>query len=112
MDGWWECENLDEFFCKIIPSQPEDKIKKNWTLLFHIIGAEIVNQGSRSRAFQIGERHYDIGNELFRNMLDRRMVYSCAYWKEAENVNDAQEAKLDLICRKLGLRHGDTFVPC
>jgi cyclopropane-fatty-acyl-phospholipid synthase len=110
MDGWWDCENLDDFFCRIIPSQPEDKIKKNWKLLFHILGAAIVNKGSKSRAFQIGERHYDIGNELYKNMLDRRMVYSCAYWKEAENLHDAQEAKLGLICRKLGIRPGDRIL--
>jgi cyclopropane-fatty-acyl-phospholipid synthase len=110
MDGWWECENLDDFFCRIIPSQAEDKIKKNWKLFFHIFGAAIINRGSRSRAFQIGERHYDIGNELFRNILDRRMVYSCAYWKDCESLDDAQEAKLDLICRKLCLRHGDRIL--
>jgi cyclopropane-fatty-acyl-phospholipid synthase len=110
MDGWWDCEHLDDFFCKIIPSQPEDKIKKNWKLLFHILGAAIVNKGTKSRAFQVGERHYDIGNELYKNMLDRRMVYSCAYWKDAENLHDAQEAKLDLICRKLGIRPGDRIL--
>lgn len=107
MDGWWECARLDDFFCRLIPSQPEDRMKKNWKLLFHILGSTIVNRGSKSRAFRVGERHYDIGNDLFRNMLDRRMVYSCAYWNESENLNDAQEAKLDLICRKLGLHPGD-----
>jgi cyclopropane-fatty-acyl-phospholipid synthase len=110
MDGWWECEKLDDFFCRIIPSEPEDKIKRNLKLLFHILSAAIVNRNRKSRAFQIGERHYDIGNELYKNMLDRRMVYSCAYWKEAENLDDAQEAKLDLICRKLGLRPGDRIL--
>ncbi|HDY75814.1 MAG TPA: cyclopropane fatty acyl phospholipid synthase [Candidatus Marinimicrobia bacterium] len=110
MDGWWECENLDELFYRIIPSQPEDKIKKNWKSLFYILRAVILNPGSRSRAFQIGEKHYDMGNELYKNMLDKRMVYSCAYWKDAKNLDDAQEAKLDLICRKLGLQPGDRFL--
>ena len=106
MDGWWECECLDEFFHRLIPSRPEDKIKKDWKLLLHILNAVILNKGSKSRAFQIGERHYDIGNELYMNMLDKRMVYSCAYWKDAKNLDEAQEAKLDLICRKLGLHPG------
>lgn len=106
MDGWWECENPDDFFCRIIPSQPENKIKKNWKSLFYIFNTGILNRGSKSRAFQIGEKHYDIGNELFKNMLDKRMVYSCAYWKDAKNLDDAQKAKLDLICRKLGLQPG------
>jgi cyclopropane-fatty-acyl-phospholipid synthase len=110
MDGWWECEHLDEFFAKITPTQPGDKLKKNWRLFSHILGAVILNVGRKSRAFQVGERHYDIGNGLFRNMLDKRMVYSCAYWKDARNLDDAQEAKLELICRKLGLKAGDRIL--
>ena len=107
MDGCWECECLDEFFCRIMPTQPEDKLKKNLKLLIHLLSSVILNPGSTSRAFQVAERHYDLGNELFKHMLDKRMVYSCAYWKDAGNLDDAQEAKLDLICRKLYLRPGD-----
>ncbi|MDA8239319.1 MAG: cyclopropane fatty acyl phospholipid synthase [Nitrospiraceae bacterium] len=110
MYGWWECEKLDEFFGRIIPSRPEDKIKRKWRLLFHLFSSAIINRSSRSRAFEIGERHYDIGNDLFKYMLDRRMVYSCAYWKDADNLDDAQEAKLDLICRKLALHPGDRIL--
>jgi len=107
MDGWWECGRLDEFFARLLPTLPEEKIKKNWRLLARALAARIVNSGRRSKAFQIGERHYDRGNELFRHMLDERMVYSCAYWKEARGLDEAQEAKLDLICRKLRLQPGD-----
>ncbi len=104
MEGWWECENLDDFFCKILPRHPEEKIKKNLKLLFQLFRAAVLDVAARPRAFQIGERHYDKGNELFRHMLDRRMVYSCAYWQDLDNLDDAQEAKLDLICRKLRLQ--------
>lgn len=110
MDGWWECERLDDFFAKILPTRPEDKIKKNWRILFRILGEVILNPGRKSKAFQIGEKHYDKGNELFKAMLDKRMVYSCAYWKDSGNLDDAQEAKLGLICRKLGLKPGDTIL--
>ena len=107
MDGWWESERLDDFFAKILPTQPEEKIKKNWGLLLNIFSEVILNPGRKSQAFQIGEKHYDKGNELFRAMLDKRMVYSCAYWKDATDLDGAQEAKLDLICRKLGLKPGE-----
>jgi cyclopropane-fatty-acyl-phospholipid synthase len=50
--------------------------------------------------------HYDIGNDLYTRMLDPRMVYSCAYWQDASSLAEAQEAKLDLVCRKLGLEPG------
>jgi cyclopropane-fatty-acyl-phospholipid synthase len=110
MDGWWECENLDDFFCRIMPSEPEDRIRKNFRLLIHVFKSAVFNAGSKSRAFHIGERHYDIGNELYKNMLGKRMVYSCAYWKDVADLDDAQEAKLDLICRKLGLQPGDRIL--
>lgn len=110
MDEWWECEHLDDFFAKIMPTQPRDRIKKNWRLLLQTFGEVILNSGRKSKAFQIGEKHYDLGNELFKAMLDRRMVYSCAYWKDSKNLDDAQEAKLDLICRKLFLKHGDKIL--
>jgi cyclopropane-fatty-acyl-phospholipid synthase len=107
MDGWWECRCLDDFFCRIMLCRAEDMLKKNWRMLLPVVRAALINLGSRSRAFQIGEQHYDIGNELYENMLDKRMVYSCAYWKDAETLDEAQEAKLDLICRKLNLQPGD-----
>jgi cyclopropane-fatty-acyl-phospholipid synthase len=110
MDGWWECDQLDELFAKIMPTQPKDKIKRSWRLLILILRAVIFNAGRKTKAFQVGERHYDKGNELFKNMLDKRMVYSCAYWKDAGSLDEAQEAKLELICRKLNLRPGDRIL--
>ena len=68
--------------------------------------ARVINMQSKHRAFEIGEKHYDLGNELFQNMMDKRMVYSCAYWNDAQTLDDAQDNKLDLICRKLGLQPG------
>ena len=59
-----------------------------------------------SRSFHIGKHHYDIGNDLFSLMLDKMLIYSCAYWKNARTLDEAQEAKLELICHKLGMRPG------
>ncbi len=106
MDGWWDCENLDEFFYRILYSKVDEKVKQNWKLLFKILSAKIFNRQSGARAFQIGEEHYDLGNKLYKNMLDKRMVYSCAYWKSAHTLDEAQEAKLDLVCKKLRLQPG------
>jgi hypothetical protein len=54
----------------------------------------------------VGERHYDVGNDLYQAMLGQRMVYTCAYWRKADDLDAAQEAKLDLVCRKIGARPG------
>jgi len=94
------------FVYRIVRANLEDKVRGNWKLLLRVLAARIFNLQSKSKAFVIGERHYDLGNELFENMLDKRMVYSCAYWKNANTLDEAQENKLDLICRKIGLQPG------
>ncbi|MCK5320717.1 cyclopropane fatty acyl phospholipid synthase [Candidatus Parcubacteria bacterium] len=106
MDGWWDCERLDEFFFRILRAKLEYKIKKNPLLLSRFLLAKLINFQSKSRAFNIGEKHYDIGNDLYENMLDKRMTYTCGYWKNAKNLDVAQENKLDLTCRKIGLKPG------
>jgi cyclopropane-fatty-acyl-phospholipid synthase len=107
MDGWWDCEKLDEFFYRLIPLNPEEVVKNNLKLKLHTFKAVIFNLASKPRAFAIGEKHYNLGNELFKKMLDKRLTYSCAYWKNTDNLDEAQEAKLDLICRKIHLKQGD-----
>ena len=106
MDGWWDCEKLDEFFCKALRSNLEKEIKKK-NILIEILKSRIFNPQSLSKAFQIGETHYDIGNDLYEAMLDSRMTYTCGYWKDAKNLEEAQEAKLELVCKKIGLKEGN-----
>lgn len=106
MEGWWECERLDLLFTRLVEAQLGEKMPKQLSILLSLIWARIVNRQSRQRAWIVGEEHYDLGNDLFEVMLDSRMQYSCAYWKKADGLEDAQEAKLDLICRKLAIEPG------
>lgn len=105
MDEWWECEQLDEFFSRLLRARLHKQINPVGVLLY-AARASLLNLQKRRRAFQVGEHHYDIGNDLYQRMLDRLMVYSCGYWKEAGTLDEAQEAKLDLACRKLQLEPG------
>lgn len=106
MDNWWDANELDSFIYKILTAKLDEKVKRNFSILVKIALARIFNMQSLKRAFIIGERHYDLGNDLFQNMLDKRMNYSCAYWKDAKSLDEAQENKLELICRKLYLKSG------
>ena len=54
--------------------------------------------------------HYDVGNDFYELVLGPSMVYSCAYWQDGGTLEDAQRAKLDLICRKLALREGQRLL--
>lgn len=105
MDGWWSCDQLDEMFCKLFKAGLRTSVRP-WVDRFLALRSVLVNLQRKSRAWEVGRRHYDIGNNLYREMLDERMIYSCGYWKHADNLNAAQEAKLDLVCRKLYLEPG------
>jgi len=105
VDGWWDCEELETFFFRLLSSGVAQNFRV-WRDLPRIVVARLASRGSRSRAFEIGERHYDLGNDLYETMLDRRMTYSCGYWKGARTLDEAQEAKLDLLCRKARLEPG------
>ena len=106
MDGWWDCDRIDELFCRGIKAGFEVALRKKLRFLaFHFV-LRIFNRQSHKRAFIVGKRHYDIGNDLFDAMLDPHMNYSCGYWSNANNLDSAQEAKMALICRKLQLKPG------
>jgi cyclopropane-fatty-acyl-phospholipid synthase len=106
MDGWWETDALDVMIDKIMRANLKQKVTGNWRLRALTVKAIVLNLQSRARAGASIEAHYDIGNDLYTRMLDKRMVYTCAYWKDAKDLEAAQEAKLDLVCRKVGLRPG------
>ncbi|EKS7793885.1 cyclopropane fatty acyl phospholipid synthase [Edwardsiella piscicida] len=106
MDGWWDCERLDMFFDRALRHGLDKKLPSNLNDLIYAVSARLFNLQSRRRAGQVAREHYDLGNDLFEAILDPHMQYSCAYWKEAKTLEQAQEAKLDLICRKLDLQPG------
>jgi len=106
MDGWWDCDRIDELFCRGIKAGFENALRKKLQFLALHFVLRIFNRQSQKRAFVVGKRHYDIGNDLFEAMLDPHMNYSCGYWSNAKNLDSAQEAKMVLICRKLQLKPG------
>lgn len=66
---------------------------------------------SKERDREAVTYHYDAGNDFFRLFLDRRMVYSCGYFPTGrEDLDEAQEAKLEHICRKLRLKPGERLL--
>ncbi|MEA3230330.1 MAG: cyclopropane fatty acyl phospholipid synthase [Thermodesulfobacteriota bacterium] len=110
MDVWWDCDALDQFFHKVLSAELYRKIRYSKQVLLEIVKAKVTNFQRKSKAFEVGKRHYDIGNDLFAIMLDEGMNYSCGYWQKAKTLAAAQEAKLDLICRKVGLSPGMTVL--
>ncbi|MBG0787571.1 MAG: cyclopropane fatty acyl phospholipid synthase [Anaerolineaceae bacterium] len=106
MDGWWDCQAIDQFIDRVLRADLRTKVEQNLRLVFQVARAKLTNRQSRQRAYEVGEQHYDLGNDLYRAMLDKRLNYTCAYWRDADNLDDAQEAKLELVCRKIGAHPG------
>lgn len=106
MDGWWDCSALDEFFFRVLRANLDEEIGPSLQTIWNVVKAKLLNLQRRSRAFQVGEHHYDRGNDLYEAMLGQHMTYSCGYWKHAQTLDEAQEAKLDLLCQMLELEPG------
>ena len=105
MDGWWDCDAIDQMVDRAHRSEIARRLVSPTTLL-RVVEARLRNLQRGDRAYEIGRRHYDIGNDLYRCMLDPRMMYSCAYWRDADDLATAQEAKLELVRHKLALEPG------
>jgi cyclopropane-fatty-acyl-phospholipid synthase len=106
MNNDWDCDRLDDFFTKILQANLDTRVKKSMRLKADILLARLFNFQTPSRAYRNGSAHYDIGNDLFGIMLDKRMTYTCAFWENVATLDEAQERKLDLTCRKLRLQPG------
>lgn len=107
MDGWWDAPALDEFFTKVLSANLDKQIRFNWYTLFLIAKARLANMQSRKRATKVALEHYDLDNDLYMSFLDPYNQYTCGYFKDTNDLNTAQEQKLDLICKKLQLKAGD-----
>jgi len=106
MDQWWDCDQLDVLFDKLLSAEIGSKVKIPLHEKLHILWGKFLNLQKKKDSKEVIDKHYNLGNDLYKVMLDQRMNYSCGYWKNANTLDEAQEAKLDLICQKLQLQPG------
>jgi len=105
MDGWWDCPRLDELACRVLAHDLLSRLDSDWRTAWAMLKLRWRNlQATRDNSAKVARVHYDLGNDFYEHVLGPSMVYSCAYWREAANLEEAQEHKLDLICRKLELK--------
>ena len=110
MEGWWDCAQIDGMIFRLLRGGLENKVKGNWRYMLSLLPGLVFNLQSRSRSHIIAKRHYDLGNDLFFSFLDAQHLYSCAYFKDTDDLETAQEKKLELIARKLDLTKGDRLL--
>ncbi|MDO8510235.1 MAG: cyclopropane fatty acyl phospholipid synthase [bacterium] len=109
VEGLWECEDLAGFFYRAVRAGLLEALASALPMRLMRLKFALTNPQNMLKAKRNAYAHYSRGNELFEAMLDPRLTYSCALWKnpidldDDETLDDAQNRKLDLICRKLKL---------
>jgi len=106
VDGWWDCQALDQCIERILRAELNKKVSPSLALIMLQVKAFLFNLQDILGSQKVIDAHYQIGNDLFEAMLDPTMTYSCGYWKASRSLQSAQEAKYDLICQKLRLQPG------
>lgn len=106
VDGDWDSDRLDETFFRLLRSRLDSHVSYSYIHIFEWLRRILTNPQSHKKVFEVGKVHYDIDIDLFHKMLDPRLVYSCGYWKGADNLQQAQENKFELIAKKIGLKPG------
>lgn len=109
MDGWWDADSLDEFFSRVLNAKLAKKIV-SFKLILNVLKAMFFNMQNKKRSHKVAKEHYDVGNDLYEKMLGDRMQYTCAYWDGVDTLEQAQENKLEMICKKINLKKEDTVL--
>ena len=110
VEGWWSCQAVDQLICNLLKANLESKVKQHWTLALQLLCSRLFNQQSLKRSKKVAEIHYNLDNAMYADMLGRTMSYTCAYFKNTESLDMAQDQKHDLICKKLDLKSTDTVL--
>jgi len=110
VDGWWDSARLDQFFFKFFMANLHERFSYDVRARVEILYARFSNRQTVPRSREVAKTHYNLGNDVFRAMLGKRMTYTCAYWDGAPGLDEAEEAKLEMICRKLELKPGMTIL--
>ena len=106
MEGWWDCDDLEEMIVRLIRGGAErTSLLMPGRLALGALAAAVNRQTRRMSREQV--RHYDLDNDLFCGFLGKYKAYSCAYFKDTDDLDAAQQRKLEMICQKLDLRAGD-----
>ena len=106
MDGWWDCEALDDMCCRAIRAGLDKRFAFRLPNFWALLTALLANQQTLRRSRKVGRVHYDLSNDFFEAMLDPNMQYSCALFAEGDDLDSAQLRKLEWICERLRLRPG------
>jgi cyclopropane-fatty-acyl-phospholipid synthase len=113
-DGWWACPALDQMMTRVLEAGAMEPLRFHPRTLAYHLRERLFNLQRGRGSRRIAHEHYDLSAELFTSFLDSHNQYTCGYWKglpaDPSRLEEAQQAKMELICRKLGLAPGMTLL--
>ncbi|MEZ0315146.1 MAG: FAD-dependent oxidoreductase [Myxococcota bacterium] len=121
MDGLWDCKSLDELTARLTAIKAKERlftadvITRTPLLLAEAAARHLYrdalaiffNRQTITRSTNVAKEHYDVGNPLYARMLGPTLAYTSGVYADGYTLEDAQNAKHDLLCRKMGLKPGD-----
>lgn len=111
MDKQWDCDDLVGALSRLMISGASQELRSLSTVWL-ALKARLFNLQSSSRAYQVGEEHYDYGNDMYETMLGKTMVYTSGIHPtpSPDSLDQAQVDKMDAVCQKLGVKPGDRLL--
>ena len=106
MDGWWECERVDILIYKFLTGRLDEYLPIHLHNILNLFSAKLLSLKPDHVSLTSGNKEHEIGYDIFAVMLDNYMQYSCGLWREGTSLDEAQTAKLQMICEKLQLSPG------
>ncbi len=110
MQGWWDCRRIDEFICRLLIAEADKRVQDSLLLCLANLPRKFINLQTKRGARHVARRHYDLSNDLFLSFLDQNKQYSCAYFINGDDLEQAQIRKLEMICNKLELGPQDSLL--
>ena len=121
MDGWWDSPALDQAITRMLDADLRARLKLSPFMLADAIAEHLPNLPyvwpglrpflSRFKSYQAtAETHYEVGNDFYRMLLGKHMIYSCTCWDGATTLDQSEDAKLEMSCRKLALAPGQRLL--
>ena len=111
MHGYWDCEQLDQFFARVTSVDLRKLIPVNFPTVSLAVGAYLKNRQLPKAAWEVGRMHYDLPDEVWEATLDSAMTGSCAYYRNpTDTLEEAQLNKCRMTLDKVGLKSGHSLL--
>ncbi len=110
IDGDWDCDALDELFRRVLSSGAEYKPLIRAARALKSLQSRLTNLQTRRRSRAVAEEHYDIDHRMYALFLGPWNQYTCCFFEAADDLEQAEVRKLEMLCDKLELKRGDRLL--